>query len=112
MLSLSATHHREREDARLAAPIPCVGFCVVTAITDNIGRVTYQHSPIYRSEADALDICTGNMPRQLHVWERSIARTVQPCRTCFPLSDVLAGKATRWDDYVASMPELQTARAA
>jgi hypothetical protein len=92
----------------MSAPIPvmatpldtcvdCVGWIIVTAITDNYGQISYHHSSIYRSEAEATEICARYMPREPRIWERSIARTVQRCRTCFPLSDVLAGRAERWD---------------
>ena len=69
--------------------IPCTGYLVVTAITDNAGRTSYQHSPIYRTEAEALSVCARGM-RPLKVWERSFARMVRECATALPAIDAEA----------------------
>lgn len=57
------------------------GFIVLTTITDNDGRESYQHSQIYRTREQAEKI--ASVTRKPKLWEASVVRTVQECRTYF-----------------------------
>lgn len=87
------------EAERLAAPVDCVGWVVLTTTTGNNGHASYQHSPIYRRLEDAEQIKDAGH-RELKPWERDRTRTVQPVCTAFSFGDVLAGNAERWGDYL------------
>lgn len=91
--------------------VDCVGWVVVTEVTDSSGRVAIQHSPIYRTRAKADAVAKAGM-RKLHAWERSIVRRVEACCTAFPLADVLAGEAQRWGDYLESVSAAREVRRA
>lgn len=101
---------RQREDQRLSATVECVGFVVQTIVTNNDGHVSYQHSPIYRTREQAERIAAKVGKRQ--PWERSIERRVEIANTAFPLADVLEGKATCWEAYLASEAGLARKEAA
>ncbi len=72
---------RRAEEART---VESTGYLIVTTVTDNIGRETFQHSQIYRTREQAEKIAAVSRP--LKVWERKIERTVRECRTRFPIA--------------------------
>lgn len=95
-MQVSLNQRDAREVARASTTVFCEGWLVCTVVTDGDGREDVQHGHIYRTHAEAAQI--ARKVRKLASWERSITRTVVRVRTAFLLSDVLAGKATRWLD--------------
>lgn len=69
-------------------PLEQRGYVVRTEITDNVGRVSFHHSPIYRTQAEADDIAV-RYARPLYAWERKITRTVVTVLTAWPEAEAL-----------------------
>ncbi len=100
MLNYSAARQ-----ADLTTPVDCVGYVVETAITDSFGITRYQTGSIKRRLEDAAQIAA--MPVK-HLPHETVTRSVVKVRTCFPMADVLAGNATRYELEVESRACVQS----